>query len=35
MSRKWLFAAAAAATLAASPALAGPWVNYDGYYPVE
>jgi len=34
MLRKLLFAAAGA-TLLATPALAGPWVNYDGYQPVE
>ncbi len=31
MSRKWIFAAAAAVTFAVSPALADPWINYDGY----
>lgn len=39
MLRKIIFAAVAAAgftaSLAATPALAGPWVNYDGYYPVN
>jgi hypothetical protein len=34
MLRKMLFAAAGA-TLLATPALAGPWVNYDGYQPIE
>lgn len=40
MLRKLIFAAAAAslagiASLAATPALASPWVNYDGYFPVN
>ncbi|MGO9133105.1 MAG: hypothetical protein ACLP8A_03515 [Methylovirgula sp.] len=35
MLRKLIFAAAAAACFAAAPALAGPWRNYEGYYPVN
>lgn len=43
MLRKYILAAAAALCFASTPAFAGywsywrhgPWVNYDGYYPVE
>ena len=34
MLSKLFFAAAGVALLASSPAFAGPWVNYDGYYPI-
>ncbi len=34
MLKKLFFAAATAAVLAASPAAAGPWRNYENYYPL-
>lgn len=34
MLRKMLFAAAGVMFFA-TPALAGPWVNYDGYQPID